>query len=242
MKTWTLPLPLPTDRAVALVRLQEAVSRLTGKPSVLSRQKYAELRAPGWVCDPGPAAAGTRLRLRDQASRTESPKPWHGIGSKNGCEPDDIFQVTQAAHNPNDGNARPIEPPPVALRPSPFRHYTFIDYATQCYIAIVGMIIVFAHSPRVSFWPWMLLAHGTGLVLIHGLIQFHARHRTNLVLDFLRHFYPILLYGEFYHENGTAQPDALHRLPRSVFPAAGKAVVRLATGLGIHGTLSLAPG
>jgi len=32
--------------------LQEAVSRLTGKPSMLSRQKWAELRAPGWVCDP----------------------------------------------------------------------------------------------------------------------------------------------------------------------------------------------
>ena len=37
---------------MAPVSLQEAISRLTGKPSVLSRQKYAELRAPGWVCDP----------------------------------------------------------------------------------------------------------------------------------------------------------------------------------------------
>ena len=27
------------------------VPGLTGKPSVLSRQKFAELRAPGWVCD-----------------------------------------------------------------------------------------------------------------------------------------------------------------------------------------------
>jgi nucleoside-diphosphate-sugar epimerase len=36
--------------------LQETVSWLTRRPGVLSRQKYAELRAPGWVCDP------TRLR------------------------------------------------------------------------------------------------------------------------------------------------------------------------------------
>ena len=52
MGTWTLPLPLPTAALWPLCRLQEAVSRLTGKPSLLSRQKYAELRAPGWVCDP----------------------------------------------------------------------------------------------------------------------------------------------------------------------------------------------
>jgi nucleoside-diphosphate-sugar epimerase len=52
MKTWTLPLPLPTAALWPLCVLQETASRLTGKPAVLSRQKYAELRAPGWVCDP----------------------------------------------------------------------------------------------------------------------------------------------------------------------------------------------
>ena len=52
MGMWTLPLPLPTAALWPLCRLQETVSRLTGKPNLLSRQKYAELRAPGWVCDP----------------------------------------------------------------------------------------------------------------------------------------------------------------------------------------------
>jgi nucleoside-diphosphate-sugar epimerase len=52
MGTWTLPLPLPTAALWPLCCFQGAVSRLTGKPSVLSRQKFAELRAPGWVCDP----------------------------------------------------------------------------------------------------------------------------------------------------------------------------------------------
>jgi dihydroflavonol-4-reductase len=51
MRTWTLPLPLPTVMLWPICCLEEAVSRLTGKPSVLNRQKYAELRAPGWVCD-----------------------------------------------------------------------------------------------------------------------------------------------------------------------------------------------
>ncbi len=49
---WTLPLWLPTVALWPVCTFQELVSRLRGRPSVLSRQKYAELRAPGWVCDP----------------------------------------------------------------------------------------------------------------------------------------------------------------------------------------------
>ena len=56
MKTTTLPLSLPAVALWPLCCLQETISWLTRRPSVLSRQKYAELRAPGWVCDP------TRLR------------------------------------------------------------------------------------------------------------------------------------------------------------------------------------
>ena len=56
MKTWTLPLSLPTVALWPLCCLQETLSWLTRRPNVLSRQKYAELREPGWVCDP------TRLR------------------------------------------------------------------------------------------------------------------------------------------------------------------------------------
>ena len=51
MKVWTLPLPLPTWMLWPVCLAREAWSRLTGKPSVLSLQKFAELRAPGWVCD-----------------------------------------------------------------------------------------------------------------------------------------------------------------------------------------------
>ena len=52
MKVWTLPLPLPTLLLWPVCLAQETLSRLTGKASVLSLQKFAELRAPGWVCDP----------------------------------------------------------------------------------------------------------------------------------------------------------------------------------------------
>ncbi len=52
MKVWTLPLPLPTALLWPVCLAQELASRLTGKPKVLSLQKFAELRAPGCVCDP----------------------------------------------------------------------------------------------------------------------------------------------------------------------------------------------
>jgi nucleoside-diphosphate-sugar epimerase len=51
MGVWTLPLPLPTALLWPICLAQELMSRLTGKPNVLSLQKFAELRAPGWVCD-----------------------------------------------------------------------------------------------------------------------------------------------------------------------------------------------
>ncbi|HOC57094.1 MAG TPA: NAD(P)-dependent oxidoreductase [Verrucomicrobiota bacterium] len=52
MDHWTLPLPLPAALLWPICLGHEAWSRLTGKASVLSLQKFAELRAPGWVCDP----------------------------------------------------------------------------------------------------------------------------------------------------------------------------------------------
>lgn len=52
MRVWTLPLPLPTVFLWVMCLAQEALSRVTGRPNVLSLQKYAELRTPGWVCDP----------------------------------------------------------------------------------------------------------------------------------------------------------------------------------------------
>jgi len=53
MKTWTLSLPLPVQALYPVCLAQEALTRLAGRPSLFNRHKYAELRAPGWVCDPG---------------------------------------------------------------------------------------------------------------------------------------------------------------------------------------------
>ena len=61
MQTWTVPLPLPAALLWPVCCWQEAISRVTGQPSMLSRQKYPELRASGWVCHPARLQAETGL-------------------------------------------------------------------------------------------------------------------------------------------------------------------------------------
>ncbi len=64
---------------------QEVMSRLTGKPSVLSLQKFAELRAPGWVCDPTLLERETGCACATTL-KTGIAETWPGIGSITGCE------------------------------------------------------------------------------------------------------------------------------------------------------------
>jgi nucleoside-diphosphate-sugar epimerase len=51
MGNWTVPLPLFSGVLWLACLIQEGVSSVTGKAHLLSLAKYAELRAPGWVCD-----------------------------------------------------------------------------------------------------------------------------------------------------------------------------------------------
>ncbi len=83
------------------------------------------------------------------------------------------------------------------------KHYTFIDYITQGYIALVALIILLLHDETVRAWPLLLLAHCACLGLVHLLINAYAARPQQPVLKFLRHFYPILLYTGFYRETGV---------------------------------------
>lgn len=49
--SWTISLPLPGAILWLACQWAEWVSRLTRKANVLNAQKWAELKAPGWVCD-----------------------------------------------------------------------------------------------------------------------------------------------------------------------------------------------
>ena len=51
MKRWTVPIPIPGPVLWVLCLLQEMLAQLSRRPSMLNLQKYAELCAPGWVCD-----------------------------------------------------------------------------------------------------------------------------------------------------------------------------------------------
>jgi nucleoside-diphosphate-sugar epimerase len=51
MKAWTVPCPLPAPLLWLVCLTQEVCSRAFGRATLLNLQKFAELRAPGWVCD-----------------------------------------------------------------------------------------------------------------------------------------------------------------------------------------------
>ena len=74
MGTWALPVPIPTAGLWPLCCLMDAVARLTARPNVLSREKYPELRAPGWVCDSARLRSelelGCATALRDGIAQT----------------------------------------------------------------------------------------------------------------------------------------------------------------------------
>jgi len=82
------------------------------------------------------------------------------------------------------------------------KNYTFVDYATQAYCLLVGVLILLFHNGTIPAWRWLVLCHGACLLLIHGLVQWQARRRGDRVLDFFRHFYPMLLYAWFFRETG----------------------------------------
>ena len=83
------------------------------------------------------------------------------------------------------------------------KNYTFVDYATQAYLALVGLLILLFHNSTVPDWPRLLGLHAAGLVLVHWLIQAHARRKPAPLLDFLRHFYPVLFYTALFVETGS---------------------------------------
>jgi membrane-associated phospholipid phosphatase len=80
--------------------------------------------------------------------------------------------------------------------------YTFVDYATQGYSALVALLILCFHNRTLPNWPGLLALHAAGLVLVHTLIRAGARWNQNQSLALLRHFYPVLLYGAFFCETG----------------------------------------
>jgi membrane-associated phospholipid phosphatase len=79
--------------------------------------------------------------------------------------------------------------------------YQFFDVVTQGYVAAVGLLVWLCHGERVVLWPWLVAAHGLGLVLIHLLLRRASRPGAGSWLDITRHFYPVLLFPVLYRES-----------------------------------------
>jgi len=80
--------------------------------------------------------------------------------------------------------------------------HTFVDYATQVYLAIVSLLILFFYDGPPARRIFLLSATVLCLLAIQVLIRAQAWRPENRLLDFLRHFYPILLYAGLYCEVG----------------------------------------
>jgi len=81
------------------------------------------------------------------------------------------------------------------------RSYRFVDYATQAYLLLVGILILFFHNGRVPHFHLFLLAHVAGILAIHAFVAGSARRPENRFFSFFRHFYPLILYLFLYRES-----------------------------------------
>jgi membrane-associated phospholipid phosphatase len=80
--------------------------------------------------------------------------------------------------------------------------YTFVDYATQGYLALSAALILCFHNATVVHWSWLVAIHFGLSLLIHVLVFRRSKPGVSPAVDFLGHFYPVLLYTFFYAETG----------------------------------------
>lgn len=84
-----------------------------------------------------------------------------------------------------------------------FRHYRFIDFATQTYLAFTGLLALWGAVSGRPIWLGVALGHAGVILAVHLLVVAHGVGRARgTVLNFLRHLYPVLLYTAVYHETG----------------------------------------
>jgi membrane-associated phospholipid phosphatase len=90
----------------------------------------------------------------------------------------------------------------VSARALVVKAYTFVDYATQAYLALVGLLILLFHGATVAHWQWLVSAHIAVAIMIQALIRGSLSHPGAAGLRFLRYFYPVLLYAGLFAETG----------------------------------------
>ncbi len=82
------------------------------------------------------------------------------------------------------------------------RQYTFLDFATQTYLAFAGLVVLYGHGHTAHSWILLLACHALAIGAIHLVIRLHEARPDLKFVGFIRHFYPVLLYGPLYCETG----------------------------------------
>ncbi len=80
------------------------------------------------------------------------------------------------------------------------KHYRLVDWGTQGYLGVVGLLTLVFHNESVPVWGLLVAGHVVCMVAIHFLILQAARRPDQKVVGFFRAFYPIMLYTAFYRE------------------------------------------
>ena len=95
------------------------------------------------------------------------------------------------------------------------KNYTFIDYATQGYMALVGLLILCFHNDTVPAGPGWWALNAAGLVLVHLLIQAHARRPRPGCSISSAISIRCCSTRAFFRRDRLAEPHVLPGLPRS---------------------------
>ncbi|MGC9036314.1 MAG: hypothetical protein ACP5K7_10860, partial [Verrucomicrobiia bacterium] len=66
------------------------------------------------------------------------------------------------------------------------KNYTFIDYATQIYIILTGLVVLFGHNKLGAYWVLLFLIHIGVLLAIHLLVKNEEKLKRGSLFEFLR--------------------------------------------------------
>jgi membrane-associated phospholipid phosphatase len=79
--------------------------------------------------------------------------------------------------------------------------YRLVDYATQAYLLLVGLLILGFYSADPTYRLLIPVIHIIAMLGLHWMILQHGRRPDKRALAGLRSFYPILLFTFFYMQS-----------------------------------------
>ncbi|MFO8008228.1 MAG: phosphatase PAP2 family protein [Candidatus Brocadiia bacterium] len=88
-------------------------------------------------------------------------------------------------------------------------NYRLIDYLTQGYLLLVGLLVLLFHGDYLPQWGWYVVGHAAVIGVVHGLIRLEGRV-DNRLLTLVLDFYPMILYTFLYWETHALDSMFIH--------------------------------